>query len=579
VPVAIGNNGFIKASNAYAVFTKNATSPSFVATANDTFGNQLGNCERQFVDISATGTDLTIIDSNTNDSVPANDDGVAAVSLVEPFNLYGQSISGLYLSTNGYISTDPAETGGDFDNDCPLPATPNRGSTQARIIPLHDDLKVQNMYHQHFNSCPRAASANQDLSCDIFMYKGVDLFDTSTVTENFNFEAILYPSISLWVYQYDGTGFNPQSSTIGLQNNNATDGAAFACNTANSINTQEAVCVYHKDFPNSSNGDVSKINLETPVMALGDMPVSAQQSDFVTFSVAQDAQCGSPIGIDMQAAVYDSGFNQDGQSILSTQLGNNGSCSVVSNCSPNSSNDIQPTNGLWYNIKRSGNGYDMYFLNSLIYLQYTALKDRTPIWYITGSEGYYQNNQAYNKLTKLKYNGPFLTSTRTISNVGESYTTVVDANTAIQTRLVNGNFSADILQPFVFSNNVTPEQRTGLWYYPPESGWGATIATQGDTEVVIDYLYDNSGNPYWVLGSGNNVAVENIGLDYIYGFCPHCPVLPFDISTVGNIKMEYDSSNTSATIDDMHIDVKNDDVSGQWDRTQLPFSLLTPPLD
>ncbi|MCF6317883.1 MAG: hypothetical protein L3J83_01175, partial [Proteobacteria bacterium] len=595
VPVTVQNSGFVDATNAYAVFTKNANSNSFEVVASDAFGNTLGSCGKQFIDISTTGAALTLIDSNPNDNFPANDDGVATVNLTQPFNLYGQTISSLYLSTNGYISTDPNEDGSDFDNDCPLPATPNRGSTQARIVPLHNDLIVQNIYHQHFTSCPRPASSDEDLACDVFMYSGVDLFSAEDSTvENFNFEAILYPETGLWVYQYEGDGISP-ASTIGLQNNNATDGAHYSCGSSTPINTQQAVCVYHGNFPESSGGDVSKLYLETPVIAFGDMPVSEQRSDFLTFSVDESAQCGSPIGIEMQAVVYESGFNQDDSIILSTELGNNGSCSVANNCSVNGGNSIQPTNGLWWNSNRSGNGNDMYFLdredhpsdptdaisapNELLYVQYTALEDRSPIWYITGTDSYYQNNQAYNNLNKHEYNGPFLTSTRTITQVGTSHTTLIDANTAVQTRTINGEFSADLIQSFIFGSAVTPEQRTGLWFNPAESGWGATIGTQGDTEVVVNYLFDNSGQPYWVLGSGDNVDVEDIDMDYINAFCPHCPITPLAIEKVGSVRINYDSSNASAILENMSIEVENEQHNGQWDRTNLPLSLLTPALD
>ena len=584
-PVSIWNNGSVDAENAYAVFTKNTSSSSFEVTARDDFGNALGSCSRQFIDISTTGTELTIVDSDTEDSFPAEDEGAASVNLSQSFNLYGQTISSLHLSTNGFISTNPNESGFDFDNDCPLPALPNndeRGSTDsARIIPMHGDLITQNIYHQHFNSCPRPANSNQDLSCDVFMYKDVDLYSENDATvESFNFEAILYPEISLWVYQYDGVGFKPEASTIGLQNDNATDGAAFSCNTPNTINTQEAVCIYHKDFPESSGGDVNKLFLDTPVIALGDMSASSQQSDFVTFSVDQNAECGSPIGINMQAAVYKYGFNQSNQSVYSSELGNNGVCSVVSNCSVTDSNSIQPTNGLWYNINRSGNGNDMYFLdNALVYVQYTALENHSPVWYITGADGFYQNNQSYNNLNKHEYNGPFLTSSRTITQVGESHTTLIDANNAVQTRTLNGKFSADLIQSFIFSTDATPEQRTGLWYNAPESGWGATIGTQGNTEVVVNYLYDNAGQPYWVLGSGTNSTVEDIDMLYFNAFCPHCPSVPLSNRVVGNARINYDSSNTSANLESLHIDAKDEERSGQWDRTNLPITLLTPQID
>ena len=581
IPVTLQNNGNADSNNSYAVFVKNANSTSFNVAASDNYGNTLGNCDRQFIDISTTGTELTIIDSDTSDGFSANDEGAAAVSLSETFNLYGKTISSLYLSTNGFISTNPNESGFDFDNVCPLPGLPSetdiaRGSTtSARIIPLHDDLITQHIYHQHFNTCPRQSSPGEDLSCDVFMYKDVDLYDENDSTvEHFNFEAILYPSINLWVYQYDGIGINSASSSVGLQNDNATDGASFSCNSANSINTQEAVCVYHKNNPNTSGGDATKLFLETPAIALGDMQVSQRRSDFVTFSVDQGATTGSPIGIDMQASVYETGFNQTNTTLFSTTLGNN----PVSNCSVNSNNSIQPTNGLWWNPNRSGNGTDMYFLDDrLIYVLYTALENRSPTWYITGAEDYFQNNQAYNDLDKHSFNGPFSTSSpRNVNKVGDSFTTLIDVNHAIQTRTINGQFSADLLEVFNFDNNVTTEQRTGLWYNPSEDGWGKTIGTQGNTEVVVSYLYDNNGQPYWLIGTGSNNTTDNVTMDYINVFCPHCPSIPLKVADQkpGNVRINYDSSNKSATLESMNININNGEHDTQWNRINMPLKSL-----
>ncbi len=583
IPVSIQNNGFADAESAYAVFLKKATSLDLQTTVQDSFGNAAGSCDRNFIDISNTGTELTITDANPNDSFDAEDEGVAAVSLNTPFDFYGETISSLYLSTNGFISIDPNESGFDFDNSCPLPEATNNGNSGstngARIIPLHDDLITQHIYHQHFNICPRQSALDQDLSCDIFMYQDVDIFDTSNSTvEHFNFEAILYPSNGQWVFQYDGVGYNPASSSVGIQNTNATDGLGFSCNNTNGINNQQAVCVYHKDSL-TPTGNVDYLNLETPVLAMGDLPVSNQFNGLVEFSVNQEAECGSAINIEMQAAVYEQGFNQDGSDVISTTLGNNGVCSVVTNCSTNGENDINATNGIWDNIKRPGNGYDMYYIGqSLVYVHYTAMADRSSIWYLTGGpNNYQQNNQAYNELYKFSYDGPFLTSNQSRDLVGNSLTTLVNANTAILTRKINGKFSADIIQPLVFGSTPS-EQRTGIWYNDDEDGWGFSIGTQSNNEVNVSYIYDNSGQPFWLLGSGQNEAVENIEMKYFYTFCPHCPTVSPSNTNVGTARINYQNSNLDAILENMQIDINDGIHDTQWNRNTMPLRLLTPTL-
>ena len=570
VPVSFQNNGFKTASNAYAVFEKKASSSNLEIVANDSYGNSVADCDKQFVDISSSGSVLSL--TAADPGFPANDDGVGHVDLTQSFNFYGRTISSLSLSTNGYISTDSQAHGGDWSNDCPVPTAPTLDSLNARIIPLHGDLIVTNILHQHFDDCPRTSELGDNLSCDVFMYQGVNFYQQSV---NFDFQAILYPTVNQWVYQYDGTGFDGSITTTGIQNDNASDGAGYACNTANSISSQQAVCIFHKDNQPSSNSDSSYIHLETPALALGNLAVASQSSGNVEFSIDESAQCGASVVLDMQTAVYEKGFNQENSNILNTSLG----CNVSNSCNAGSVNSISPTNGLWYNSSRSGNGNDMYFNgNGLTYIQYTALENRSPIWYIT-SETAVDGNQYSNTVSKFSFPGGFGNSQATTEDVGSSLTTVLDSNSAIQTRTINGEFSAEMIKSFIFASSNTPLQRTGLWYNPAESGWGQTVGTQGDTEVVINYLYDDNGQPYWVLGAGANAAVENIDMSYFNAFCPHCPAVTPESSVVGSLRVRYDSGNTSATLESMSVTVDNAEHPSQWNRSNIPLVLLTPPLD
>ena len=42
---------------------------------------------------------------------------------------------------------------------------------------------------------------------------------------------------------------------------------------------------------------------------------------------------------------------------------------------------------------------------------------------------------------------------------------------------------------------------TGNWYNPNESGWGATIAQQGEVLFVLLFVYDEQGKPAWFVAS------------------------------------------------------------------------------
>ena len=588
VPVTVKNQGQVTANNSYMALSKSSAS-FFQASGQDNFGNNIGTCNRQFIDISTTGTELVIEDANINDVFSAQDEGSAKIVITHPFDFYGQSVSQLSFSTNGYISIDSEDSGSDFDNDCPLPSLPNQtangASTLARILPLHDDLITQHIYYQYFDACPRQAERDSNFSCYVFMYEDVDLYDQNNVNvEHFNFEAILYPQTSQWVFQYDGNDLSAVSASVGIQNNNATDGIGFSCNNASKINTQNAVCVIHRDNQVLVNTVPDYVNLETPALALGDMQTGQEKTGFVEFSTSPQAQCGDTVNIRMEAAVYQMGFNLENSTVVSTILGNNGICNISTSCQSSSQNTIVPVNGLWDNSQRSGNGLDMYFIpvneepDRLVFIQYTAKKDRTPIWYITGESQYAQNNQFTNELLKINYSGDFLTSSRTNTVIGQSSLTLIDETHAIQTRTINNQFSAELLQPLNYGGSPL-EQRTGLWYNPGQDGWGLSIGTKGNSEVILSYLYDNLGQPYWLIGAGENDSGEVIDMEYYSTFCPSCPRIPAQGGVVGSIQVEYDSSNTTGKINQFDVDFTNDKQNSQWQRSNLPIQLITPALD
>ena len=162
--------------------------------------------------------------------------------------------------------------------------------------------------------------------------------------------------------------------------------------------------------------------------------------------------------------------------------------------------------------------------------------------------------------------------------IGQSKLTLIDEVHAIQTRTINNQFSAELLQPLNFGGNPF-EQRTGLWYNPGQDGWGLSIGTKGNSEVILSYLYDNSGQPYWLLGSGENGTTDFVDMSYYTTFCPDCPKISVSLESVGAIKVEYDSSNTTGKINQFNVDFTNEKQSSQWERSNLPILLITPALD
>ncbi len=574
LPVTLKNNGSVSATDAWAVFAKQAFSTTFTDT--DGFGNAMASCSYNFVDISGTGTSLAFIDPNPNDTIPAEDDGATvAINLPVPFNFYGQTYNQVVMSSNGYLSLDDREDGSDYDNDCPLPQAPNRGGNQGRILPMHDDLIVNGgAWYQHFNSCPRPAETG-GTACDVFQWNDVASYANPNLS--MKFQAILYPATGQWVFQYATNGTD--NASVGLLNPGATDALNWSCNGVGSITAGQAVCAYYKDNkPGALLTD--KLFLETPAVALGNMPAGAQNSTELIFSTAYDAVCGANFAIAHEATVFDEGFNTGTAApLLSTTLGNNGVCNVANTCNANDGTPFEFDTGLWWNPRRSGNGNDMHqFSGKLVFLEYTANAAHDPVWYIT-TLGALQNGQARTTLIHKSYPAGFVTDTSAQINrvAGEALTTFIDATHAIQTRTIDGNFSAEKIQRQIVSNTPPPAQYTGIWWNPAESGWGTSIETQGDATVFTHYLYDDAGQPYWLQGVTTTVANPiEVTLNRFRVHCPHCPWVPLQATGAGNLRMRFDST-TSGEIENMSTSVDANGQQVNWQRNNLEQVLQTPP--
>ncbi len=557
------NQGTQMAFNTVAVLSK-ATSD-----LSDQYGNQTSSCASEFIDISESGQQVAW-QASTSD-YPGHDEGVTAdIGLSQPVNFYGQSISKLRASSNGYLS--PGDISGvDYNNDCPLPAVPSHDGGSARIAPMHADLLNSEFYYQSFSDCPRPSESGAQV-CDVFMWQSADFYDTSSL-ESVDFQVILYPETGQWVYQYRGSDITGANSTTGIQNADASDGLTFACNKVDSLSESQAVCIFDKDYPDQSVED-NGLFLETPALDLGTLGAGESVSKEVIFAVNPEAACGKNIGLLHEASVYDQGFNPGTGHFLQTELG----CNVVTHCQINNASDIMPKNGLWLNSYRPGNGTDFHFLPAegrLVYVSYTGKPDGSPIWYITGSDESLEFNQYHNEILSISYDGAFQTVQGLVSVVGQSNTTVINETNLVQTRTINGQFSAEKMQWYQFDASPTINQYTGLWYAPNESGWGQSITTQGQTRGIVHYLYDQLGQPYWVIGWGAN---DDRPLDMYYtdSFCPSCPrIEPENTVVVGQSDLNIVDSQ-SGVIESIDINVpeylRN---NASWQKQNLPISNLT----
>lgn len=199
-----------------------------------TWADQASGCTYQWVDISATGTDLG-----------DGDDVTFPVTLgIGAVDYYGTPYADWHAGTNGHFSL---ASGSDLSNDCPLP---NANGSEGMAV-MNDDLDVDPsctdcaVYHQYFAVCPRPNDQGSATAtgCDVIQWQAQHYpGGTGPATEFF--EVIIYETRD-FVMQVEACTECGDSSTTGIENEAADDGLTYACDVGASIGTGTAVCFSH----------------------------------------------------------------------------------------------------------------------------------------------------------------------------------------------------------------------------------------------------------------------------------------------------------------------------------------------
>jgi hypothetical protein len=77
-----------------------------------------------------------------------------------------------------------------------------------------------------------------------------------------------------------------------------------------------------------------------------------------------------------------------------------------------------------------------------------------------------------------------------------------------------------------------------LWWNPNESGWGATIAQQGNTMFALLYVYDTNGQALWLsMSNGTLVAPRTFSGPAYTAVGPPFFTNPWTSVTLNNVGM------------------------------------------
>ncbi len=211
---------------------------------------------------------------------------------------------------------------------------------------------------------------------------------------------------------------------------------------------------------------------------------------------------------------------------------------------------------LYYNPARSGHGLIVTRAGSdAQFIWYTYDQTGQPTWYLFLPTGYYGNNPGNNPGV---FTGPLLRSTwdGSTGSGGQA------AGYASITRTRTNEFVFDFnllglsgSEPMQFlgasgcisGNNVsTPTDFTGLWYQPSSAGWGASVHIAPGLEFVPFFIYDDLGQPRWVLGTNSAPSLANSApatnpLSQLFGFCPTCSYTGTTQRAAGSYALKMDA--------------------------------------
>ncbi len=173
-----------------------------------------------YVDITATGA-LLVVGAEVSAEVP----------LGAPFEIYGGAPMAVYANSNGFLTDDPA-TNFDASNDCPIPDPPSTG-TGFRIYALHDDLDTS-VYYQYFTEAEADMLGYAGETAGISVVQWVGVHDGAGGGP-VDVEAILFHDDFSFLTMVAADAEEGSGSTLGIQNDGATTGLNYTCNTPMSV--------------------------------------------------------------------------------------------------------------------------------------------------------------------------------------------------------------------------------------------------------------------------------------------------------------------------------------------------------
>lgn len=572
-------------AEALSLFAK-STPDSIASAPRDEFGYRVINstqgpqCNFQFVDIGSQVAPL---------QVDANDDGRTGVLDLTPvngsFSFYGETVSQVVMSTNGYIGTRPATTGTDYQNTCDADFSFDDNGPRLQV--LHDDLVAGSLRWASFTQCPRTPDVGPaSQRCLVFQWNDMGLYVSSGVTEgDFDFQAVVYPQTGQIAYQYrNAIPDDGDSATVAIVDP-STGGRRLqsSCNQP-AVAAPRAVCFFHPQNLPAAAADLTKLRLENPLVTLGALQPAATTPVSTFFAVDPGASCGSRYRIGLAGSADDNSGNFQ-SSTFEFLVGAEGNCNVANNCALSLPPTVNLRPGAFYNARRPGNGLVSHVvpvpgqLPIFFAAWYTGAADRTPIWYVV--QGQVQDNQVVAPILRVTRNTGAANFSVQRQAVGSARVHFVSAEKIVFNYFLDSTLEGgtEILTHGFQGLAAASPNRTGVWFHALEDGWGQTwdsyVAGGAARDFITSYLYDTAGQPRWVLTDAPASQAGDLPSKAFRVHCPSCGWIDFFDSeqSAGPLRRSFVAPNSGTISTGFQLPAP---FGIQWLRTDIPISLLTP---
>lgn len=197
---------------------------------------------------------------------------------------------------------------------------------------------------------------------------------------------------------------------------------------------------------------------------------------------------------------------------------------------------FHPQVGIWWNPERSGHGMDIQRAGNLLGVTwFTYLENGRGVWYRALAP---LSSDWTAPLIIFHWNAQEQRTTST--EVGTLSLDFESASRVVMNWTIGQRSGTETFVPFVFAPGLPAPDFTGIWHTPESPGFGVSIASNGQRRFVVATVYNDAGEPVWMIGNGSNSLNATFPLNRWRGACPHCEFEPVTSTVAGEITLRFD---------------------------------------